>query len=118
MQGRLISIKINKMLEKDNVLDKKGKLLSITKSQVNRILREKYGKPLKIKKVFYLNEEAMGKRLEFCKKIIDMNLEGKNIFFTDETKIDTAPNTSNESIRVSSRIKNKIKMEIKKAIIK
>ena len=109
MPGRLISIKINKMLEKDNVLDKKGKLLSITKSQVNRILREKYGKPLKIKKVFYLNEEAMGKRLEFCKKIIDMNLEGKNIFFTDETKIDTAPNTSNETIRVSSRIKNKIK---------
>ena len=44
MPGRLISIKINKMLEKDNVLDKKGTLLSITKSQVNRILREKYGK--------------------------------------------------------------------------
>ena len=38
-----------------------------------------------------------------------MNLEGKNIFFTDETKVDTAPNISNESIRVSSRIKNKIK---------
>ena len=51
----------------------------------------------------------MEKRLEFCKKIINMKLEGKNIFFTDETKIDTAPNTSNESIRVSSRIKNKIK---------
>ena len=51
----------------------------------------------------------MEKRLDFCKKIIDMNLEGKNIFFTDETKIYTAPNTSNESIRVSSRIKNKIK---------
>ena len=51
----------------------------------------------------------MEKRLEFCKKIINMKLEGKNIFFTDETKIDTAPNTSNESIRVSSRIKNKIR---------
>ena len=109
MPGRLISIKINKMLEKDNALDKKGKLLSITKSQVNRILKEKYGKPLKIKKVFYLSEEAMEKRLEFCKKIINMNLEGKNIFFTDETKIDTAPNTSNESIRASPRIKNMIK---------
>ena len=109
MPGRLISIKINKMLEKDKIIDKKGKLLSITKSQVNRILKEKYGKPLKIKKVFYLDEDAMDKRLKFCKKIIDMNLEGKNIFFTDETKVDTAPNISNESIRVSSRIKNKIK---------
>ena len=38
-----------------------------------------------------------------------MNLEGKNIFFTDETKIDTAPNTSNESKRASPRIKNMIK---------
>ena len=109
MPGRLISIKINKMLEKDKIIDKKGKLLNITKSQVNRILKEKYGKPLKIKKVFYLDEDAMEKRLKFCKKIIDMNLEGKNIFFTDETKVDTASNISNESIRVSSRIKNKIK---------
>ena len=31
MPGRLIAIKINKMLERDNVLDKNGKLLSITK---------------------------------------------------------------------------------------
>ena len=30
-------------------------------------------------------------------------------FFTDETKIDTAPNTSNESIRISSKVKNKLK---------
>ena len=35
-------------------------------------------------------------------------LEGKNIFFTDETKMDTAPNTSGESIRVSSKIKKKL----------
>ena len=63
MTGRLIFIKINKMLEKDNVLDKNGKLLNITKSQVNRILKEKYGKHLKIKKVFYLNKEDMEKRL-------------------------------------------------------
>ena len=38
-----------------------------------------------------------------------MNLEGKNIFFTDETRMDTAPNTKGESIRLSSKIKNKIK---------
>ncbi len=47
-----------------------------------------------------------------------MNLEGKNIFFTDETKINTFPNTSNESIRVSPRILDMIKKEIKKDIIK
>ena len=45
-------------LKNDNILDKNGKLLTITKSQVNRILREKFGKPLKVRKVFYLNEDS------------------------------------------------------------
>ena len=109
MPGGLIAIKINNLLKKDNILDKNWKILSITKSQVNRILREKFGKPLKVRKVFYLNEEAKKKRVEFCQKIIQMDLEGKNIFFTDETRIDTASNTKGESIRLSSKIKNKIK---------
>ena len=61
MPGGLIAIKINQKLKKDNAVDKNGKLLSITKSQVNRILKEKFGKPLKIRKVFYLNEEAKKK---------------------------------------------------------
>ena len=38
-----------------------------------------------------------------------MNLEGKNIFFTDETKITTASNTKGESIRLSSKTKNQLK---------
>ena len=115
MPAGLIAIKINEKLKKNNELNKNGKLLSITKRQVNNILKEKYGKPLKIKKVFYLNEDSKKKRLEFCQKIVNMEIDGKklagkNIFFTDETKIDTAPNTSNESIRISSKIKNKIKL--------
>ena len=61
MLGWLIAIKINQKLKKDNAVDKNGKLLSITKSQVNRILREKFGKPLKIRKLFFLNEEAKKK---------------------------------------------------------
>ena len=53
------------MPEKDKIIDKKGKLLSITKSQVNRILKEKYRKPLKIIKVIYLDEATKEKRLKF-----------------------------------------------------
>ena len=90
-------------------MDKNRKILTITKSQVNGILREKYGKSLKVRKVFYLNEAAKKKRLEFCQKIIQMGLEAKNIFFTDETRMDTAPNTKGESIRLSSKIKNQIR---------
>ena len=71
MPGGLIAIKINDKLKNDNILDNNGKYLSITKSQVNRILRKKYGKPLKVRKVFYLNEEAKKKRLEFCEKLLN-----------------------------------------------
>ena len=65
---------------------------------------------MKIRKVFYLNEETKKNRLKFCLRIVEMEfegkkLEGKNIFFTDETKMDTAQNTSGESIRVSTKIK-------------
>ena len=43
------------------------------------------------------------------KNIIQIGLEGKDIFFTDETRMDTAPNTKGESIRLSSKTKNQIK---------
>ena len=114
MPSCLLAIKINEKLKKNNELNKNGKLLSISKRQVNDILKEKYGKLLKIKKVFHSNEDSKRKRMEFCQKIIDMEIDGKkldgiNIFFTDETKIDTAPNTSNESIRISL-IAKKIKI--------
>ena len=47
MPAGLIAIKINEKLKKNNEFDKNGKLLSITKRQVNNILKEKYGIPLK-----------------------------------------------------------------------
>ena len=48
MPAGLIAIKINEKLKKNNELNKNGKLISITKRLVNNILREKYGKSLKI----------------------------------------------------------------------
>ena len=52
----LIVIKINNKLKIDKILDKKGKFLKISKFQINIILQERYGKPLKVKKVIYLNQ--------------------------------------------------------------
>ena len=40
MSGGLIAIKINEKLKRQNIQDKNGKLLSVTKSQVNRILKK------------------------------------------------------------------------------
>ena len=66
MSAGLIAIKINEKLKEIYDLSKNGKLLGIIKRQVNSILREKYDKTLKIKKVFYLNKEAKKKRMDFC----------------------------------------------------
>ena len=51
MPGGLIAIKIYEKLKKEKVLNKNWKIPTIAKSQVNRILMLKYGKPLKIKKI-------------------------------------------------------------------
>ena len=72
MPGVLIAIKISNPPKKDNILNKNGKIFSITKSQVNRILRAKYGKPLKVRNIFYLKEEAKKKRLKFCQNLIQI----------------------------------------------
>ena len=80
MPGGLIANKINEKL-KYNILDKKGKILTISKRSVNRILKKKYGKPRRVKKVFYLPEAQTIKRVKFCKEILKMGIEGKNIFF-------------------------------------
>ena len=54
------------------------------------------------------------KEIGILQKIVQCGLEGKIIFFTNETRIDTAPNTKAESIRVSNKIKIKLKEKKKK----
>ena len=78
MPSGVIGIEINENLKKNNELNKNGKLLNINKSEVNNILREKYDKQIKIKKVFHLNEEAKEKRMDFCKKLLKSNQMEKN----------------------------------------
>ena len=68
MPGGLIAIKINEKLKRQNIRDKNGKLLSISKSQENPILKKKFGKPLKIRKVFYLNEDSRKRDWIFVKE--------------------------------------------------
>ena len=61
--------------------------INIDKSSICTYLKEKMGRPRKIKHVFSLNDKNEIKRVEYCKKLIDNNIIGKNIFFTDETQI-------------------------------
>ena len=73
--------------------------LSIIKMTVCRIVNKELREPRKIKRVFYLSKKKM-KRVEFCKKIIEKNISGKNILFTDEAIIDMGCYT-HDSIRLS-----------------
>ena len=47
---------------------------------VTEFLKEKFGAPRKLKKVFYLDERQRGKRLEFCKQMIEKQIKGEDIF--------------------------------------
>ena len=53
--------------------------------------------------------------MDFCKKIVDMELDGKklegsNIFFTDETQLIPLQIPVMNQIRISSKVKRKIKL--------
>lgn len=75
MSSNKISNIINKKLKED------GTNLSITKMTVCRILNKELGKPMKIKRVFYLSKKNKMKRVEFCKKMIEKNISGKKIYY-------------------------------------
>ena len=57
MSCRKIAQMINSVLEKKNERDAKGKIISITYKTVNNILKKHYGKPKKVRKVFFLSKK-------------------------------------------------------------
>ena len=57
MSSRTIAYKINSLLKKKNEVDNKGRPLSIHYTTVNNYLKQYFGKPRKIRKVFFLSKE-------------------------------------------------------------
>ena len=57
MSSRKIANKINTLLIKKKELDKNAKQLTIHYTTVNNYLKEHFGKPRRIRKVFFLSEE-------------------------------------------------------------
>ena len=97
--SRTIARMINSTLEKRNEVDKKGRQISVHYTTVNNYLKEYYGKPRKIRKVFFLSKEQMEKRKKFCQMILDKKIKPEQIFFSDESKIELGSFT-NDSIRL------------------
>ena len=82
--------------------------MKVFKKTVCRILNKEYGKPRKIKKVFFLNKKQKDERVKFCKMILEKGIKGEQIFFTDETKIEMGA-YGNDHIRLSKDSKEKLK---------
>ena len=67
---RTIEDMIDSVLVKRGEVDKKGKQISVHFTNVNNYLKEYFGRPRKIRKVFYLSEKQKKKRLDFSEAIL------------------------------------------------
>ena len=64
---------------------------------------------IKSLKVFYLDEDSKKKRVKFVKMLLEW-IDGLNIIFIDEIRVDSTSNTREGTIRFSSKKKsNKIR---------
>ena len=82
--------------------------MKISFKTVSNYLREIYGKPKKIRKVFYLSKEQKKKRVSFCKEILKRGIDSKSVMFTDECRFDLGAYTR-DWIRLDSNSKAKLK---------
>ena len=108
MSCRKIAQMINSVLEKKNERDAKGKIISITYKTVNNILKKHYGKPKKVRKVFFLSKKDKDRRYQFCQSILKRNINYDEILFTDESKISLGSYT-HDYIRLDPLDQKKLK---------
>ena len=102
MSCRKIALMMNEDFKKENLN------LKISKDSVNRYLKAALGRPRRIRKVFHLNKKQKKQRVQFCEDILKKEIDGKNIFFTDETQIKTGAFIK-DSIRLSRDNQQKLK---------
>ena len=108
MSSRRIASIINAQLEKDNIVDKNNKPLTVNATTVCAYLKTYYGKPKKIRKVFFLSPEQMKRRVDYCKMILDRKINFDQVMFTDECIIDLSPYT-NDTIRLDPNLQMQLK---------
>ena len=102
MDSRKITMLMNEKFKKE------GRKLTINHMTTCRILNKNMGKPRKMKKVFSINNKKKEERIKYCNKILELDLRGKDLFFTDESIMDLSPFV-NEKIRLSKENNEKLK---------
>ena len=99
---------IKNVLQRKSETDSSGKIISITYKTVNNILKKHYGRPKKIRKVFYLSKKDKDQRYQFCQSILQRNINYDEILFTDESKISMGSYT-HDYIRLAPLDQKKLK---------
>ena len=74
MSSRKIASIINEKLKAKGIIDKNRKPVKISHVTACSYLNQMFGRPRKIRKVFYLTKEQMKKRVNFCKSILAKKL--------------------------------------------
>ena len=82
--------------------------MKISFKTVSNYLKEIYGKPKKIRKVFYLSESQKKKRIDFFEKILKKGIDSRTIMFTDECRFDLGSYTR-DWIRLDANYQEKLK---------
>jgi transposase len=92
-------------------LNFKFKNLSVSHMTVNRTLNKILTKPRKLRKVFYLNDDHLQQRKDFCEYILEEGIKGEDIFFTDESNFDLSNNINKQTnkVRLSKSSLKKLK---------
>ena len=102
---------LNKVSTRNLALDFKREFkTSISKSTVNNILYEKFGKPYKGVNSVLLTEDHIKQRLAFSNEIIDKEIKSSDIMFTDECRVVLFPkvNPQINVIRLSEEDKKNL----------
>ena len=103
MSSRKIASLMNEEFKKNN------QDIKISKDSVNRYLKEEFGKPRKIRKVFHLTKKQKKRKGRILRKDFGNGHIFQQIFFTDETLIKTGSYIK-DSIRLSQENKEKLKI--------
>lgn len=80
-------------------------------TNVNKMLKKNLSKPIKAKNTFLLNDVQKQKRVKFCEWVIENQLKGEDIFFTDEKRfyLHKPMNSQTNKIRLSKSNSKKLK---------